>query len=327
MLVAEVKESRDGIDNSRTIIAPSADSTRTGLATPGKSVIRSRALAGDDYVSPRESREPDEAGARKTTGHIRVWVGDAHADYAHTSFVNCERRKRNAVPVGRHDIALRNDIGRQRWGARQRRLQDEPGEHVAIEPVAVLGTKGEDTVKVATGLLNRSLKDIVEAIEQRGGGDASRCAEGPDHVGLGRWHRLVIWFRRNIDTDLLQVTRRADNLVRIVYRDDTHIVGSVLNIARCQQIFGATIGGREALARGRNTRLRDEIVGAIEPNIGEVGAGLEFLFWQDVYRGPDEDVLDDAVYYFEQIGRDEKGVGIVTCLRVVREAIHTAAAR
>src|ERR1700738_1854282 len=187
-------------------------------------------------------------------------------------------------------------------------------------PALFTANAGKDTLKGAPGLLNRSLEDGVEAIEPRGG-QACECAAGSDHVGLGRRHRRAIWFRRNIDTDLLQAARRADNLARIVYRDDTDIVRSVLHVARRQQIFGATIGGREGLARGGDAGLHDEIVGPIEPNIGEVGAGLEFLFWQDIHRGSDEDV------YSEQIGRDEKGVGILACLRVIREAIHTVAAR
>jgi len=143
VLVGDIVKSGGRIDGRGAIIAPSADFAKAGgrvAHTAAKSIIRSRALAGDDDVSPRESRELDEAGARKTTGHVRVWVGDAHADHANAGFVHRERWKGHTVPVGRHDIALRNNIRRKRAGARQCRLEDEPGEHVASETVAVLGT-------------------------------------------------------------------------------------------------------------------------------------------------------------------------------------------
>src|ERR1700730_14538513 len=159
-----------------------------------------------------------------------------------------------AVAVGWYDIALRDDIRRQRACARRCRPKNEPGNHIATKPIAVLAGKGKDAVKIAAGLLDGRLKFTETGIETRGRGHASRCAGGPYDVRLGRrYHHLFVGLGRNIDIAHSQAAGRAVDFSRIRYRYDAYkIAGSGPH-----EVFGAAISGFEGLMRSRNAGLHE----------------------------------------------------------------------
>ena len=149
-----------------------------------KAVIRGLSLAlDDDEPGGVGSSKLGEASAREAAGHGRALVGHGKPHRTGAGFVQAERRIRQAVAIGRYNITLLKDLSGDMASAGHRRRQDEPGDHVAISPVAILGAERQRAIEPGAGLLDGGLESLVTAIKRPSRGDALRSAIETDNVG------------------------------------------------------------------------------------------------------------------------------------------------